>query len=41
MIMTPHIAGVTPEASRVLFESAWTNVHAVIVEGKAPQNRLR
>jgi phosphoglycerate dehydrogenase-like enzyme len=41
VIMTPHIAGVTPEASRVLFESAWDNVHAVIVEGQTPRNRLR
>ena len=41
VIMTPHIAGVTPEASRVLFERAWANVHAVLVEGQAPQNRLR
>ncbi|MEO9181307.1 MAG: NAD(P)-dependent oxidoreductase [Acidimicrobiales bacterium] len=41
MLMTPHIAGVTPEASRVLFERAWHNVHAVLVEGHDPQNRLR
>jgi phosphoglycerate dehydrogenase-like enzyme len=41
VIMTPHIAGVTPEASRVLFESAWANVHAVIVQGQVPRNRLR
>lgn len=41
VIMTPHIAGVTLEASRVLFERAWANVHAVLVQGQAPLNRLR
>ena len=41
MLMTPHIAGVTPEASRVLFERAWDNVHGVLVGGHEPQNRLR
>jgi phosphoglycerate dehydrogenase-like enzyme len=41
VIMTPHIAGVTPEASRVLFENAWDNIHAVLVESQAPRNRLR
>ncbi len=41
VLMTPHIAGVTPEASRVLFERAWDNVRGVLIEGRAPQNRLR
>ncbi len=41
MLLTPHIAGVTPEASRVLFERAWDNVRGVLVDGRAPQNRLR
>lgn len=41
VLLTPHIAGVTPEASRVLFERAWDNVRGVLVEGLAPQNRLR
>lgn len=34
VILTPHIAGVTPEASRVLFESAWENVVGVLLAGE-------
>lgn len=41
VILTPHIAGVTPEASRVLFERAWLNVHSVLVNGGEPLHRLR
>lgn len=40
MILTPHIGGVTREASRVLFERAWTNVRDVLVEGRVPANRV-
>jgi D-3-phosphoglycerate dehydrogenase / 2-oxoglutarate reductase len=40
VIMTPHIGGVTPEASRVLFDVAISNVHRVIVEGGEPLHRL-
>ncbi|NNN08207.1 MAG: 3-phosphoglycerate dehydrogenase [Acidimicrobiaceae bacterium] len=41
VLLTPHIAGVTPEASRVLFVQAWSNVRAVLVEGSEPRHRLR
>ena len=41
VVLTPHIAGVTPEASRVLFETAWTNVHTVLVAGGEPRHRVR
>jgi len=41
VILTPHIAGVTPEASRVLFESAWSNVRTFLIEGGEPRHRLR
>jgi phosphoglycerate dehydrogenase-like enzyme len=40
VLLTPHIAGVTPEASRVLFERAWSNVHSVLVEKGEPRHRL-
>ena len=41
VLLTPHIAGVTPEASRVLFVEAWANVRAVLLEGSEPRHRLR
>ena len=41
VLLTPHIAGVTPEASRVLFVEAWANVGAVLLEGSEPRHRLR
>ena len=41
VLLTPHIAGVTPEASRVLFERAWSNVRSVLLEGGEPRHRLR
>jgi phosphoglycerate dehydrogenase-like enzyme len=41
VLVTPHIAGVTPEASRVLFEQAWSNVRSVLVEDGEPRHRLR
>lgn len=40
MICTPHIAGVTPEASRVLFASAWENVAGVLLKGAEPAHRV-
>ncbi|MGH9109848.1 MAG: NAD(P)-dependent oxidoreductase [Acidimicrobiales bacterium] len=39
-ILTPHIAGVTREASRVLFQRAWANVHDVLVGERTPTNRV-
>lgn len=39
-ILTPHIAGVTRQASAFLFRSAWENVERVVVRGEAPINRV-
>ncbi len=41
VLLSPHIAGVTPEASRVLFVEAWSNLRAVLLEGHAPRHRVR
>lgn len=40
LLLTPHVAGVTREASRILFERAWDNVHAVLIEGREPKHRV-
>jgi phosphoglycerate dehydrogenase-like enzyme len=39
LLLTPHIAGVTRQASALLFRSAWENVERVLVRGEAPLNR--
>src|SRR5262249_4398584 len=39
LLLTPHIAGVTRQASALLFRSAWENVERVLVRGEAPTNR--
>jgi phosphoglycerate dehydrogenase-like enzyme len=39
LLLTPHIAGVTRQASALLFRSAWENVERVLVRGEAPVNR--
>jgi len=39
LLLTPHIAGVTRQASRFLFTSAWENVERVLLRGEAPLNR--
>jgi phosphoglycerate dehydrogenase-like enzyme len=39
LLLTPHIAGVTRQASALLFRSAWENVERVLVRGEAPANR--
>ena len=39
LILTPHIAGVSLQASQHLFREAWHNVSRVLVEGLAPQYR--
>jgi phosphoglycerate dehydrogenase-like enzyme len=39
-ILTPHIAGVTRQASAHLFRSAWENVERVLAQGEAPLNRV-
>jgi phosphoglycerate dehydrogenase-like enzyme len=39
LLLTPHIAGVTRQASALLFRSAWDNVERVLVRGEAPLHR--
>jgi len=38
LLLTPHIAGVTRQASALLFRSAWQNVERVLVRGEAVAN---
>ncbi|MGE5726047.1 MAG: 2-hydroxyacid dehydrogenase [Acidobacteriota bacterium] len=38
--LTPHIAGVTRQASEVLFRTAWENVERVLIAGQPPLNRV-
>jgi phosphoglycerate dehydrogenase-like enzyme len=40
VLFTPHVAGVTRQASTNLFRDAWANVERVLVRGEAPQNRV-
>jgi len=40
VLFTPHIAGVTRQASAHLFRSAWENVVRVLDSGEAPLNRV-
>ena len=40
LVLTPHVAGVTRQASAVLFKTAWDNVEAVLTKGAAPLNRV-
>ncbi len=40
VLYTPHIAGVTRQASATLFRESWANVERVLVKGEAPQNRV-
>ncbi|HSE01179.1 MAG TPA: NAD(P)-dependent oxidoreductase [Burkholderiales bacterium] len=40
ILFTPHIAGVTRQASATLFREAWANVERVLVKGEAPLNRV-
>ena len=40
ILFTPHIAGVTRQASANLFRDAWANVERVLVKGEAPLNRV-
>lgn len=40
LLLTPHIAGVTRQASAFLFRSAWQNVERVLVGKQTPQNRV-
>jgi phosphoglycerate dehydrogenase-like enzyme len=40
VLYTPHVAGVTRQASTNLFRDAWANVERVLVRGEAPLNRV-
>jgi phosphoglycerate dehydrogenase-like enzyme len=40
LLLTPHIAGVTRQASAFLFRSAWDNVARVLVHGEGPLSRV-
>jgi phosphoglycerate dehydrogenase-like enzyme len=40
LLLTPHIAGVTRQASTFLFRSAWENVERVLVHGQPAANRV-
>jgi phosphoglycerate dehydrogenase-like enzyme len=40
LFFTPHVAGVTRQASAVLFKTAWDNVDAVLTRGAEPLNRV-
>lgn len=39
VLFTPHIAGVTRQASAFLFRSAWRNIERVLVANEPPHNR--
>jgi len=40
LLLTPHIAGVTRQASALLFRSAWQNVERVLIGQEPPQHRV-
>ena len=40
LLLTPHIAGVTRQASATLFRSSWDNLVRVLVRGEPPLNRV-
>ena len=40
LLLTPHIAGVTRQASANLFSSAWDNVVRVVLRGEPPMHRV-
>lgn len=40
LLLTPHIAGVTRQASAILFRSSWDNVMRVLARGEPPLNRV-
>ncbi len=40
LLLTPHIAGVSRQASTFLFRSAWQNVERVLVQNQPPLNRV-
>ena len=40
LLLTPHIAGVSRQASTSLFRAAWQNVERVLVQKQSPFNRV-
>jgi phosphoglycerate dehydrogenase-like enzyme len=40
LLLTPHIAGVSRQASTTLFRSAWQNVERVLMQNLPPRNRV-
>ncbi|MGH6768131.1 MAG: NAD(P)-dependent oxidoreductase [Xanthobacteraceae bacterium] len=40
LLLTPHIAGVTRQASAILFRSSWENVVRVLANGEPPHSRV-
>jgi phosphoglycerate dehydrogenase-like enzyme len=40
VLFTPHVAGVTLQASSTLFREAWANVERVLIKGEEPLNRV-
>lgn len=40
VLFTPHVAGVTRQASATLFREAWANIERVLVKGEQPLNRV-
>lgn len=40
LLLTPHIAGVTRQASALLFKTAWDNVERVLIRDEPPLNRV-
>ena len=40
LLLTPHIAGVSRQASTTLFRSAWQNVERVLMQNLPPLNRV-
>ena len=40
LLLTPHIAGVSRQASTTLFRSAWQNVERVLLQNQPPFNRV-
>ena len=40
LLLTPHIAGVSRQASTTLFRAAWQNVERVLVQNQEPLNRV-
>src|SRR5919204_6869482 len=40
LLLTPHIAGVTRQASALLFRAAWENVERVLLRNEPPHHRV-